>query len=97
VTATWTVVGEAVTDGYKELSIKLANTGDTNPLTDCDVQYYIGPTDADWVSETWTAGASLAGEASVRQVITGNAEVKMRVRAKSTIGTTTYCRIDGNR
>jgi len=97
VTSAWTVIGEAVTDGYKNLSIKIKNTGSTNPLTDCDVQVYTGPTDSDWHSETWTAGASLAAAATAKQAVVGNAEVKIRVRAKSTSGTTTFCRIDGNR
>lgn len=97
VTSAWTVIGEAVTDGFKNLSIKLKNTGATNPLTDCDVQVYMGPADTDWHSDTWTAGASLATGLTARQVIVGSAEVRMRVRAKSTSGTTVYCRIDGNR
>ena len=97
VTSAWATIGEAVTDGFKNLSIKIKNTGATNPLTDCDIQTYMGPTDADWHSETWSAGASLAPGATARQTIVGNAEVRMRVRAKATSGTTTYCRIDGSR
>jgi len=97
VTSAWTIVADVVTDGYRDVSIKLKNTGSTNALTSCEIQYYLGPADTDWHSEAWTAAASLTAGSSLRQVISNAAEVRIRVRAKSTSGTTTYCRVDGTR
>jgi hypothetical protein len=97
VTAAWTTICEATTEGYPAFSIKVKNTG-SNPLTACQIEVFVGPTVNDWHVIAWADCASLTAGSTARWASdVGYAEVKTRVRAQSTAGTTTHCRMDGNK
>lgn len=98
VTAAWTTICEDAFGRYGNLSFGLKNTGATNPLTDCRVQIYVGPTTADWIDYApgWAACAVLAAGGMTTWEMAGNSFQKIRVQAKSAAGTTTHCRQNAN-
>lgn len=96
----WVTICEEDVKGYSTVTFKVHNTGATNPFTDCHVQTWVGPAATDWtdVSVTWsTACASLAKGVMTWTTLDGEAHEKIRVQAKSTLGTSAYCRPYGNR
>jgi hypothetical protein len=96
VTAAWTTICEETVGQYKNMQFKVHNTG-ANPFTDCVVQRWVGPLTTDWVALTsWTACQTLAAGATTVLDIMGNSDEKLRVQAKSAVGTTSYCRPYGN-
>jgi hypothetical protein len=99
VTTAWTTLCEERVTGSTTVTFKVSNTGPTNPFTDCRVQTWMGPAAADWadVTVTWsTTCSTLAAAGNTWASLAEQSHEKLRVQAKSTSGTTAYCRPYGN-
>ncbi len=92
--AAWITLCEERVSQYQNVQFKVHNTGATNPFTDCQVQTWIGPADTDWLTlaPTWTTCQSLVAGAFTTWEIMGSSHEKLRVQAKSAVGTSAYCR-----
>ena len=100
VTSAWTTICELSTHQMTNVSFGVHNTGATNPFTDCVVESWVGPdVAADWavISSSWADCKSLAAGATTSWDISGIAYTRMRVRVKSTVGTSAYCRQAGSK
>lgn len=98
--AAWTTLCDVPTTGSNSnVQFKVHNTGTTNPFTDCKVDTWVGPdilTDWKTISINWTECISLAAGAMTVWEIAGNSHERIRVQAKSALGTSAYCRPAGN-
>lgn len=96
VSASFVTVCQEDVGPFPNVSFKIHNTG-ANPLTDCKIETWVGPLATDWTTYiAWTSCASLAAGSSTILEVAGNSQEKLRVQAKSTVGTTVYCRPYGN-
>jgi len=91
--ADWITICQEDVGRFTTVGFKLHNTG-SNPLTDCRIQTWVGPSATDdWLDYyTWTTCKTLAKDAMTIFEMSGNCQEKMRVQVKSTAGTTMYCR-----
>ena len=89
VTAAWTTIcDESGVGRNARMQFKVHNTG-ANPFTDCQVQSWVGPATTNWVTISigWTACQTLAASAMTTWEIDGSSHERLRVQAKSAIGT----------
>ena len=96
ISGTWVTLCQETVSTFQNVGFKVKNTG-ANPFTDCQVQVYVGPTTSDWKTYyTWTKCKTLAAGGMATLEFAGNSNEQIRVQAKSTAGTSAYCRPYGN-